>query len=145
MRKEAERAEPVVDGDDDRALGGELGAVVVAGGVLRESAPVDPDEHRATASVAAVQSRRGDVEVEAVLVEAPGGTNGFCIGSTCCGQLGANWVASRTPFHFAGGTRGPPPQVPGRGGGVGEAAEGVAAGDGDSADGVALDVDDRGI
>ena len=49
MREKAERSQPVVDRDHDGALGRELGAVVVAGAVLREAAAVDPDG--ATASV----------------------------------------------------------------------------------------------
>ena len=67
MRQEAEGAEPVVDRDDYDAVRRELGAVVVAGGVLREAAAVDPHEHGAGRLLA--QRRRGDVEVQAVLVD----------------------------------------------------------------------------
>jgi hypothetical protein len=53
VREEAERAQPVIDCDDDDAVGRELGTVVVAAGVLGEAASVDPDQHRQMASVAA--------------------------------------------------------------------------------------------
>ena len=110
--KEPERAEPVVDRDHDGAVCGELGAVVVAGAVLGEATAVNPHQHRPV-SVAA-QRRRVDVEVQAVLGEGPGGANGLAV----CGQLGANWVASRTPVQAAGRCGGRQRRSPGRGSGI---------------------------
>ena len=72
MRQEAERAEPVVDRDDDCAVRGKLGAVVVAAGVLGETATVDPHEHRPAAFVTAVQRRRVHIQVQAVLTDRAG-------------------------------------------------------------------------
>ena len=48
MREEAERAEAVVEGDDDRTLGGEVLAVIPghAAGAAGEAAAVDPDHDR---------------------------------------------------------------------------------------------------
>ena len=54
--EEAERAQPVVDRDDDGAVRRELGAVVVAAGVLREAAAVDPHQHRPTGPCAGATS-----------------------------------------------------------------------------------------
>ena len=45
MGEEAERAETVVDRDNDRAVRCELGTVVIAGAVLDETSAVDPHEH----------------------------------------------------------------------------------------------------
>ena len=74
----------------------------------------------------------------------PGGRNRFWNGSVCCGQLGANWVASRTPFQSVAGRGARHRRSPGGGSGVRQPAEGVAAGHGDAAHGAALDRDDRG-
>ena len=67
--EEAERAQPVVDRDDDDAGRRELRSVVVAAGILGEAAAVDPDQHRPVSLAA--QRRRGDVEVQAVLSKGP--------------------------------------------------------------------------
>src|SRR5450432_1847885 len=67
MREESEDAEPVVDGDDDDALLGEIFAVVSGrrAGSTRVSAAVNPDHHWTPL----FSRRRGspDVQVEAVL------------------------------------------------------------------------------
>ena len=144
VREEAERAQPVVDRDHDGALRRELGAVVVAGGILSEAASVDPDEHRATISAAAAQSRRGDVQVQAVLGDGAGRQE------QVLERVRLLWAARRELGRVADTVpigrrpRGAPPQLPGGGGGVGQPAEGVATGHGDAADGAALDGDDRG-
>ena len=45
MRQEAERAEPVVDGDDDDTVCRQLGGVVIPASAAGEAAAVDPHEH----------------------------------------------------------------------------------------------------
>ena len=57
MGQEPERAEPVVDGDDHGAFGGQLRRVVVAGAVRRQAAAVDPHEHRTAATATIARSR----------------------------------------------------------------------------------------
>jgi hypothetical protein len=69
VREEAERAEPVVDRDDDRAGRRELGAVVVAAAVLDQAAAVDPHQHRPVTATA--RRRRVDVQVQAVFADLP--------------------------------------------------------------------------
>jgi hypothetical protein len=44
VREEAERPEAIVDGDDDRALRGELPGVIVVALAEPETAAVNPDE-----------------------------------------------------------------------------------------------------
>ena len=144
MREEAERAQPVVDRDHDGALRRELGAVVVAGGILSEAASVNPDEHRATISAATVQVRRGDVQVQAVLGDRAGRQE------QVLERVRLLWAARRELARVADTVpigrrpRGAPPQLPCGGGGVWEPAVGVATGHGDAADRAALDGDDRG-
>src|SRR5215204_3252827 len=67
VREEPERAEPVVEGDDDRALRGEILAVVPlqAAGAAGEPAAVDPQHHRTP--IALTIGAGPDVEREAVL------------------------------------------------------------------------------
>src|SRR5689334_14512993 len=72
MCEEPERAEPVVDRDDDGAGGRELRTVVVACCVFRETATVDPDEYGMSALTARVSVGRVDVEVQAVLRDRAG-------------------------------------------------------------------------
>jgi len=72
VREEAERAEAVVDRDDDRAVRRELGAVVVAAAVLNETSTVDPHQYRPAAPAAAVQRLGVHVEVQAVFADRPG-------------------------------------------------------------------------
>ena len=137
--EEAERAQPVVDRDDDDAVRRELRAVVVAAGVLGEAAAVDPHEHRplargdATSAWTTLRYRQSSEK-------GPGPAKPL----GACGQLAAYCVASRTPLHEAGGSRCPPPQITGRCSCIGQPAEGVPAGDGGAADGAGVDPDDRG-
>ena len=49
--QEAERPKPVVDGDNYSAIRRELGAVIVATGVLGQPAAVDPYQHRQARSL----------------------------------------------------------------------------------------------
>src|SRR5689334_16955473 len=65
MREETERAQPVVDRDDDNAVRRELRAVVVESAVLGEATAVEPDDDRQRG--VAAQGRRADVQVEALL------------------------------------------------------------------------------
>src|SRR6185436_18939456 len=65
VREEPERAEAVVDRDDDRTLGGEVLAVVPgeAAGAAGEAAAVDPQHH----GPLVVRIRAGpDIQIEAV-------------------------------------------------------------------------------
>ena len=76
VREEAERAEPVVDRDDDDAVRRELGAVVVAGAVQGEASAVDPHEHRpATFAARAVGVYTFRYRQSSLI--GPGGRNGF--------------------------------------------------------------------
>ena len=128
MREEAERAEPVVDRDDDDAVRRELGAVVVEGAVLGEPAAVDPHEHRPPRVVA--QRRGGDVQVQAILG----------LGTRRLEQAGLLRAARRVVGRVANpappgwALRRAPAQLAGRRSGVGQPAERVAAGDGHTAD-----------
>jgi hypothetical protein len=61
----AERAEAVVDRDDDGPGRRELRGVVVEGAVLGEPAAVDPHDDGPLCVMA--QRRRGDVQIQAVL------------------------------------------------------------------------------
>ena len=139
--EEAEHAEPVVDGDDDGAVRRELGAVVVAAGVLREAAAMDPHEHRAAAVVAAAQRRRGDVQVQAVLVERPGRHERARRLRAARRELGG--VADAVPGDRR--LRWPPAPVAGRSRRVGHPAERVAPGRCLTAHHTALDLHDRGL
>jgi len=66
-REECERVEPVVDGDDDDSLCGQIGSVVArfGSGADDEAATVNP--HHDRGGYFGVQSRRPDVEVETIL------------------------------------------------------------------------------
>src|SRR5512138_1473343 len=66
MREEAERAQAVVEGDDDRTFGREVLAVIPghAARATGEAAAVDPHHHRSL--VDRGPGARPDVEVEAV-------------------------------------------------------------------------------
>ena len=136
--QEAERAQPVVDRDDDDARRRELRGVVVAAGILGEAAAVDPHEHRPPG--VATHRRRGDVEVEAVLGEGTGPREPARLLRAACRVL-------RRVTHAPPRSRRPrcaPPQITGRRSCVGQPAEGVSAGDGDTADGAGVGRDDRG-
>ncbi len=104
MREEAERAEPVVDREDDNAVRRKLGAVVVAAGVLGETSAVDPHEH---GPAPPPLSRTAGMETfiyRQSSLTGPGGKNGlFAAG---CGQLGPNCVGSGSPVQGAAGSGG---------------------------------------
>jgi hypothetical protein len=65
MGQEPKRTESVVDRDDDCAVCGELGAVVVAGAIPGKAAAVDPHEHGKV--IVVPERRRVDVEIQTVL------------------------------------------------------------------------------
>ncbi len=100
--QEAEHSEPVVDGDDDErrrppAWSGRSSGRRRASSRRRGTtrAPALPGDGPAGAST---RSGRGSPRIEH-----PAGVNGVGPGWRA---LGANWVASRTPFHSAGGCGG---------------------------------------
>jgi hypothetical protein len=143
VREEAERAEPVVERDDDGALLRQPAAVVplLAPEAGEESAAVDPHHHRP--QVVAAERRRPHVEVEAVLryagrkrIDVAEGTRLHAVLAEAIG--GTHGAPPR------GGLRRSPPQVPHRRRGVGDAAEGEDAARVDGAAQLAFsDGDDR--
>ena len=138
VREEAERAEPVVDRDDHRAVRRELGAVVVAGAVLLEAAAVDPHQDRAPAK-AATRRGRVDVEVQAVLAERAGRRE------RARRLRAARPERRRVPDSgpARGRLRWPPPQVPGRRRRVRQPQERVHPRGAGAADETVINVHDR--
>ena len=140
MREEAERAEAVVDRDDHRAVGRELGAVVVAGAVLDETSAVDPHQHRPAALIVIAYRRRVDVQVQAVLADRPGRRE--WAGRLRAARPELRRVADAPPAGRR--LRGAPPQVAGRGSGVGNAEKLSHGACGRAADGAVAGGHDRG-
>ena len=148
--EEAERAEPVVDRDDDGAVRRESGAVVVAAALLGQPAAVDPHQHRqaiaATAArqpmvcVTAGQPGRVHVEVQAVLAHRPGRRERARRLRAARRELGG--VADAPPRGR--GLRGAPPQVAGGRRGVGNAEKLIDGACGHAADGAVAGGHDRG-
>ena len=68
MGEEAQRIEPMIDGDDDNAARGETRAVVarLGAGADDEAAAMNPDHHRQARAVA-WSGRRPNVEMKAIL------------------------------------------------------------------------------
>src|SRR6185436_10681913 len=72
MREKAQRAESIVHCDNDDALPGQLGGVVIAAGAVGKATTVDPHEHGQILSVITSAQLGGrHVQVQAVFVPGP--------------------------------------------------------------------------
>src|SRR5271157_3866072 len=145
MGKESERAESVVDGDNNDAVPHQLGGVEISSRTDRPTTAMDPHEHRSMPSVtfvaaaASAQPGRVDVEVQAVFV---GGTRREHARKLWASGRELGGVADTVPPGRRLG--GPPPQVPKGWSGVRQPPEDVTPGHSNTADNSAFDVHDRG-
>ncbi len=122
--EEAERAQAVVDRHDhDVAVDRELGRVVAGAVAGQERPAVDPHHHGQPRAPRRATGRRGDVEVQAVLVEGRGIARAVRRWAHC--EPGA--VASSMPRHGVAGRGRSEPQVTHRWCGVRDALEGPVA------------------
>ena len=69
MRQKAEKAEAIIDGDDDRvALRGQLAPVIIVALAVNIAAAMNPDDDRKLLVRRRIDVRREDVEIKAVFV-----------------------------------------------------------------------------
>ena len=116
--QEPQHAEPVVDRDDHDAVGRQFGAVIVAAGVFRQRAAMDPHQDRPPG--VAARRRRVHVEVQAILASGAGRQERVRVRVRVlrAARREAGGVADAMPAGRW--PRGAPAQVPDGGSGVGQ-------------------------